>query len=319
MTDQTVGVMDIGSNTVRLVVYRVEDGGIRTLLSTKRAAGLAGYIGADGRLDGEGIARAAAVAAEFRQIADGIGLGDLFAIGTASLRNIVNTDQAVRAIREASGVEVQVISGEQEALFDYRGAVRAAGLTDGVMADIGGGSTEVVAFADGQVRTAVSVPIGSLNLYTRFVRHILPTPREVARIRREVRDRLTESRVDEVLEHAAEGGTLCLIGGTARALGRLAEQDGVLTDGVYSPAWPDTVVTRFDEHPRRMTDRLLKVAPDRLHTLLPGTLILTELIPPARPAAVFTSPYGVREGFLDHLLEQRKERERRERSAVVPL
>ena len=84
----------------------------------------------------------------------------------------------LQAIQEASGFSVRVLSGQEEATFDYYGAIQSAPPDSGLLADVGGGSTELVQFRDREVICADSIAIGSLNLYNRFVAGILPTRAE---------------------------------------------------------------------------------------------------------------------------------------------
>ena len=118
-------VIDIGSNTIRLVIYRVEDGRIKPILNNKYAAGLAGYVDKNGSLRPAGIEKAVTVLREFRQTLDMLPECEVFPFATASLRNIDNTDEVLQAIEASCGFQVRVLSGKEEALYDYHGAVRA--------------------------------------------------------------------------------------------------------------------------------------------------------------------------------------------------
>ena len=105
------GIADVGSNTVRLSIYKCEGGEIRLLMNRKVMAGLAGYV-RHGALTPEGIEVACQTLQGYRSLMDNLELPDLRVFATASLRNIRNTEEAVERIREATGVGVDVISGE---------------------------------------------------------------------------------------------------------------------------------------------------------------------------------------------------------------
>ena len=99
----------------------------------------------------------------------------LYVFATASLRNIRNTGEAVEAIRRRAGVKVEVLSGEEEARMGYQGALLACGPDPaGAMFDIGGGSSEVLVARDGAVQKALSLPVGSLNLFNQYVSKLWP-------------------------------------------------------------------------------------------------------------------------------------------------
>ncbi|MFQ8846422.1 MAG: hypothetical protein ACLR84_03135 [Clostridia bacterium] len=158
----TYGVIDVGSNTIRLVIYEVKENRIESLFSNKNTAGLIGYVN-DGELSRKGIRKACDVLNSLQKVAAHAQVEKLYVFATASLRNIANTKEAVEEIEKETGLDIDVISGHDEAELDFEGAAHAQKLKDGIMVDIGGGSTEVVAFADGKITDAVSLEFGSLS------------------------------------------------------------------------------------------------------------------------------------------------------------
>src|SRR5699024_8721157 len=133
------GIADVGSNTVRLSIYKCEGGEIRLLMNRKVMAGLAGYV-RHGALTPEGIEVACQTLQGYRSLMDNLELPDLRVFATASLRNISNTEEAVGAVMAATGLRVGVLSGREEAELSFRGAIQNAGLYTGLLADLGGGS-----------------------------------------------------------------------------------------------------------------------------------------------------------------------------------
>ena len=139
------GVVDVGSNTIRLSIYHWErDGSMKLLMNRKVMAGLAGYI-QDGVMSDSGILVACRTLAGFRSLLDNFEIQDMYVFGTAPLRNIVNTEDALNAIEEITGFRVEVLSGADEAALSFRGAALGGRMPAGLLADIGGGSTELVA------------------------------------------------------------------------------------------------------------------------------------------------------------------------------
>ena len=155
-------VIDIGSNSMRLTVYETtETGGFTILFKDKvMMAGLVGYV-EDGALSLDGIARAVLGLMSFRNTLEALNITQVSVFATASLRNITNTTQAVNTIQRATGFSIEVISGEGEARYGFARAMEELDLSDGLFVDIGGASTEVVRFADRQLITANSCPVGS--------------------------------------------------------------------------------------------------------------------------------------------------------------
>ena len=127
--------------------------------------GLAGYI-ENGVLTEEGMYRAADTIGAFIGVLSKFQIQNVSVFATASLRNAINQEEAVRFIEERTGHRVEVISGDEEARLDFIGATQFLSVQDGVLVDIGGGSTEVVLFAGGRISNLTSIPMGSLNMYT---------------------------------------------------------------------------------------------------------------------------------------------------------
>jgi exopolyphosphatase/guanosine-5'-triphosphate,3'-diphosphate pyrophosphatase len=297
-------VIDIGSNTIRLVLYRIIDGEIRQLLNNKESAGLAGYIDGHNRMTAKGIKKAISVLNEFLKILENIEVEEVFAFATASLRNIGNANDVLAAIKEACGLDVRVLTGDEEAVFDYFGALASISSPDGIMADIGGGSTELVFFSKGEVVATYSLPVGSLNMYTLFVKDIVPTKEEIIKIKEHVAGLLDWVSPPEGYCFKA---ALFGVGGTARASCQLSDELFDERSG-YSgyPCKRIKKMLGMVKHDRkRLVSAIIKTSPERLHTLLPGLAILQAVSERYGCGTFSASPYGVREGFMLHMLEER--------------
>ncbi len=288
-------VIDIGSNSIRLTLYEVGDQGFKILFREKHMAGLAGYVD-HGVLSPDGIARACDALLDFSQTLELLGIRDAAVFATASLRNIENPEQALCEIRAATGFDVQILSGEEEALLGYTGAMYDLDLTGGAFVDIGGASTEVVTFEDGRVLESVSFPVGSLSLYRRCVKKILPGPGSLRRI---------ESVLDAELDHSGaltrkRRSPLICVGGTARAVWKLAKKLGHLPEDSRSitRAQLESLAAVLCRADRQATDLILRLEPDRIHTLIPGLLILQHIMKRFDADELVFSSYGVREGYL---------------------
>lgn len=138
-------IIDIGSNTMRMSVYKIEGRQFNVLLSKKETAGLANYI-TEGEMSEEGIGVIIAVLRRFCASLEYVTVDTIHAFATASLRNITNSQKVIERIYNAVGLEIELISGEEEAILSYSGAINAAPFEDGCLFDLGGGSTEIVAF-----------------------------------------------------------------------------------------------------------------------------------------------------------------------------
>lgn len=295
-------VIDIGSNTIRAVVFCVEKGEILPVLNKKYSAGLAGYIDKDGMLSGEGVDLCLDILNEIRITIDAFSFDGVFPFATASLRNVANSEEVLRAVREETGLEVTVLSGEEEAYFDYYGAVRGSGQRGGILTDIGGGSTEIVVYSHREPQLTESLHIGSLNLYNQFVQGLIPTPDEIKRIQEETRKHLSRLSVQSTLSSPE---VLCGVGGTARAALKLYNTIYHIDkkNNVYERCFLKKVLAMKWEE-KKLMRYILKTAPERIHTLLPGMAILYTVAQHFGTKKIVTSSHGVREGYLRYQLEK---------------
>lgn len=245
-------IIDIGSNSIRLTVYETEGQSFRILFREKIMAGLDGYV-EDGKLSAEGIECACAGLLTFRKILQTLQIENVRIFATASLRNISNTARALSVIRAATGYSVEVISGEDEALFGYAGAMRELHLTGGAFLDIGGASTEIVTFEDNAPVDFASFPIGSLSLYRRCVKKILPGDGSLKRLRQEI------GKTIDVSEGAlAPRALLVGVGGTARAALKLERHYYGISDDCCSITAEQLVVGKFGVREGYLCQRILK-------------------------------------------------------------
>ena len=295
------GIADVGSNTVRLSIYKCEGGEIRLLMNRKTMAGLAGYV-RHGALTPEGIEVACQTLQGYRSLMDNLELPDLRVFATASLRNISNTEEAVGAVMAATGLRVDVLSGREEAELSFRGAIQNAGLYNGLLVDLGGGSTELVAYRNRTIQSACSLSVGSLSLFSRHVEKLWPDKGERRAIRRAVEDQL-----DQFAPQRAPARHICGVGGTVRAACKVAN---VLFGRPAEDRSLDRVelkemLRRLKKPEKAELRLLLKTVPDRIHTIIPGLLALDTIARAYGAQTITASACGVREGYLlDRVLRE---------------
>ena len=288
------GIVDLGSNTIRLSIYHWEGQDFRLLLNKKTIAGLAGYV-QGGVLSDSGILVACRTLSSYRALLDNFQVSKMHVFATASLRNISNTGEAVETIRDVTGIPVEVLSGDAEAALSFKGAVLPGGVSTGLLADIGGGSFELVSYEDMSITSACSLPVGSLSLYTRFVNGLFPTPEERKAMRAYVEEQLDRARTAGVRR-----SRLCGVGGTIRALNKLS------VDVFHKPPESRSMTSEelrelyklLKKDGRDTLRQILHAAPDRVHTLVPGLVILNTVIKAYGVEQVTASASGVREGYL---------------------
>jgi len=282
---QPAAVIDVGSNTVRLVVARRES--LPTPIHTDKATpGLGREIEACGRLSGTAIATTADTVRRFCADARAHGAASIEVLVTAPGRQAENGAELVEAIERAAGILVRVLSPEEEAELAFAGAVAVASPSAPVVAvvDLGGASTELAVGCPGEGPSWVrSVDLGAVRLTERLLAATHPAPEDVEAAREAVANAF--SGVTAPLPGAA-----LVVGGSARALGRvlgpcLGRAELAAAVSILPVCMPDALVERFG------------VSKHRAPLLLAAALILAEAQQRLVVPLVVTNG-GVREGAL---------------------
>jgi exopolyphosphatase / guanosine-5'-triphosphate,3'-diphosphate pyrophosphatase len=289
------GIVDLGSNTIRLSIYKYENSQTKLLLSKKSVAGLLGYV-TNGTLGEKGIGKACSVLNNFKDIILNFGIEKAYVFATASLRNITNTAEALAAIKADTGYDVELLSGEDEAALDFYGAIHAADIQSGLLVDIGGGSTELVCFENRVFSDAVSIPVGSLNLSLKHVSSIIPDEAAYKKIKQDVLSEITKLNDFE----AANQKIICGVGGTVRAARKIYnDMYNLSSDNMLMDCDKLTkVLSVYKKDPNEVMRRVMQLAPDRIHTVITGMIVLTTIASQFKVKKIIVSTCGVREGYL---------------------
>ena len=294
---EPIAVIDIGSNSVRLVVY---EGAVRSptpLFNEKVLCGLGRSVASTGRLGAESVERALAALNRFRAITRVLGVKNVRAIATAAVREAADGREFIAQGARAAGTDIQVLSGEREAELAASGILMGFREADGIAGDLGGGSLELIDIAGGRSREAVTLPLGGLRL--------IDTSGE----RLDKAQQLADDHLGRVAWlPRGEGRTFYAVGGTWRTLARLH---------MDHTAYPLRVMHGYRIDAREAIDfcedvrkarKLSDIAgvgeiPRPRREVLPyGALGLERLLRRMKPKDVVFSVFGIREGLLFSLL-----------------
>lgn len=299
--DMKYALIDMGSNSIRLTAYDVDRKDFRILFKEKIMAGLAGYV-EHGRLTQDGIDCACRSLKQFQNTLELLEIERLAVFATASLRNISNTRQAVEQINAATGISVEILTGESEAEFGFYGAACDVDMDAGMFADVGGASAELVVFEGREPKMACSVPVGSLKLYRDCVKRIIPGRESRKRIEQAVEAAFGCSAFKDIPKQA---GMLC-VGGTARACLRLCQKLFGLPEEcrAFTREQLNALANQLQRNEKDAADIILRYEPERIHTMIPGMMILQYLADRYDVREMTVSSYGVREGYLRQNIQQ---------------
>lgn len=289
------GIVDLGSNTIRLSIYKFENGVTKLLLSKKSVAGLLGYV-TNGALGTKGVQKACSVLNNFKDILLNFGIEKTHVFATASLRNITNTSEVLLTIKERTGYAVELLSGEEEAALDFYGAIHATDIKSGLLVDIGGGSTELVCFENRTFSDAVSIPVGSLNLSLRHVAAIIPDESAYKKIKQDVLCEIKKLKGFSIETQQ----TICGVGGTVRAARKIYNDMFAMSpeNMVMDSEKLSKILSIYKKDQNSVMRRVMQLAPDRIHTVITGMIVLTTVAKEFKAKKIVVSTFGVREGYL---------------------
>lgn len=296
-------IVDIGSNSVRMNIYDIDmqTGRFSVCASFRSMLGLAAYV-RNGAISGDGAGKLFAVLREFLARANSFPCDRFSVFATASLRGVSNSAKILKDVRNGLGIDIEIISGETEASYDHI-AIRDhfPDVKNGVLIDMGGGSTEIVRFEGDTLMDVVSLPIGCVMLSKRFTactkKDPFPRDAELKNIRSYVREILNQYPV-----FASLGGTAFLIGGTAKAAAKLENslsQKGFVSEGYRFTDVQLKKTTDTALHDIRSGGKWLKEnVPDRISSIIPGLSAYAEICDYMMLSDFIISGAGVREGYL---------------------
>ncbi|WP_378943357.1 exopolyphosphatase [Mesorhizobium sp. ANAO-SY3R2] len=297
-----LSIIDIGSNSIRLVVYEGLARSPTLLFNEKMLAGLGRGIVSTGKLDPEGVARAVDEFRRFRALSEQAGAEKMYVLATAAAREAVNGPDFIHRAEAILGTEIRVLSGREEAYFSALGVISGFHPADGIAGDLGGGSLELVDVKGEDIGDGITLPLGGLRLQDMAK----GSPVQAAKIAR------TELARAKLL-NGGQGRIFYAVGGTWRNLARLH---------MTATNYPLEVMHHYELDPTSLLPFLRQVARGEVEklkgiegvsknrrSLLPyGAVVLQEIISAMQPSKIVVSALGVREGFLYSLLEEDERR-----------
>jgi exopolyphosphatase/guanosine-5'-triphosphate,3'-diphosphate pyrophosphatase len=283
-----VGIIDVGSNSIRLVVYERASRAPLPVFNEKVLCGLARGLDATGRLNPAGVEMALANIDRFAALAHNMKVTSLDLLATAAVRDASDGPQFMHALESRPGIKAHIVSGQDEACFSGYGVMCGMPDASGVMGDLGGGSLELVALGRGRIGSSSTLPIGPLRLMSSGKsdpkRIVIDAIEDVRWLREET------------------GKTFYAVGGAWRSFARLhMEQAGYPLHIIHHydvPADEVRAVARLIAvQSAKSLEKMPGVSRRRIDTLPLACLALDRLLAALKPRNVIFSAFGLREGF----------------------
>src|SRR6516164_3252642 len=297
---ERIGVIDLGSNSLRLVVFERLGAALFPLFNEKVMCGLGRGIGSTGRLNPEGIGLALVNLLRFVAFARAIGVDHLAVLATAAVRDASDGKAFAAEVERQCRVQVRIIDGAEEARLSAAGVLAGIPDADGIVADLGGGSVELVPVLPGgrgvgQIERGITLPLGPFRLAG------------FGESTRTISDAIDRILGTASILRSASGKNLYLVGGAGRAIARLHMEHTEYPLHVihqYTMMRPEAegffdIISRQS---RKSLERIITISRKRLEVVPLAALILRKLLTVAAPQRVVFSALGLREGYAFGLI-----------------
>ena len=311
-SSKKIAVIDIGSNSVRLVIYDSLSRTPLPLFNEKKLCGLAKGMSENGYLNEDGINMAIRSLERFMYIIRSMKVGRIFCFATSAVRDAIDGNDFVKKIEQKCHLNIQVLSGEEEAMYASLGVVSSFFKVDGIVGDMGGGSLELAytSFLSNEMETFfgqdiildnASFPIGSLRLLNTSNNNL------------KVAKKIFHTYIDNFnIEKFLKNKTFYAVGGGFRTLAKIhieLNKHPIKVIHNYTIEAADLLKTLKHIEPMDLEeiDRLFDIPSNRVETIKITALVMHELIKKGKPKYISFSTHGVREGILfDKLSSDKK-------------
>jgi exopolyphosphatase/guanosine-5'-triphosphate,3'-diphosphate pyrophosphatase len=307
-----VAVVDIGSNSARVVAYGLDAAGqLRILASSRAALRLVRDVDRGHRLSPETIDGVVGTLRDFRALAVGAGAEKIVGVATAALRDAENGPALMARLREELGFPVDVIEGEAEARYGFLGGIRGMPVEHGLLFDLGGGSLQVTRFFQRALDRAWSLPLGALRLSQTFLASDPPSEEELRRLRKHVRRALEDAGVPALRPAEELVGT----GGTVRNLAKIDARASSYPISrvhgyVLAREAARAIASNLASRRLEKRERTAGLSGERGDSIVGGAVAIETLMGQVGAGQVRVSGQGVREGLAYSLPSAAEVRER---------
>lgn len=296
---ERIAIIDLGSNSARLVIMHIYPNGTYNLVyNQKETVRLSQGMAEDGLLQPEAMARAIVTLQMFSHMVRLFNVNKIMAVATAAVRNAKNGSEFIQTARQETGIPLRMISGETEAKLGFLGVINTIDVTDALLFDLGGGSTELTLIRNRKADKVISLPFGAVNLTEKF----------------DLQKKITDSRITELQNFISAQFSrvkwlknlslpLIGVGGTARNIAKMDQRRknypigkvhnyrlGVLS---FHELFKQLSVTTLSQ--RRKTPGL---SSERADIIIPGMSIVNSLFDYTGSSLLIASGCGVREGMF---------------------
>ena len=299
---QRIAIIDIGSNSARLVVSHIyKSGAYNMVFNQKETLRLAQKTDSSGNLSQEAFDSTLRIMQAFAFMCKQYKADKIIAVATAAIRNAKNGSQLTKAVAEKTGIQLHIISGSVEANLSYLGVINTLPMKDGIIFDLGGGSTELVLFRQRKIVESVSIPLGAVNTTSLFnIRDTMP-PNVYSDV-----NFFVSTRMEKFAWLKDASLPLIGVGGTARTVAKMIQKSknypsSRIHNYIFSAQSFRTLFKKLRDTSLEERREIPGLSAERSDIILAGMSIINCLLEQTNSKRIITSGCGLREGlFYDY-------------------
>jgi exopolyphosphatase / guanosine-5'-triphosphate,3'-diphosphate pyrophosphatase len=304
---QYIGLIDLGSNTARLVVYEIDGQGLMVEHDNmKRTLRLISYLQKDGRISESGIQKTLACMAQFKEFCNVRKITEIIGVATAAVRQAVNGNELLQQIHDLTGIQFRLLSGEQEAYYGYLAIINSMNIENAVTVDIGGGSTEITRIQNRTRIESISLPFGVVTLTQHFLKESPTSPIESERLELFLKQQF--AKVPWINDCKVP---LVAMGGTARTVAKISQKQKQYSltsfhHYVMQPSEIEYMYQWIGGLPLGARKEIPGLSKDRADVIVAGIAVFQYLLKTIQSPKFITSNKGLRDGILFERMLQAK-------------
>jgi len=301
-----IAAIDVGTNTIRLLIGRISQGRLVRIKTDRDVTRLGKGLHLTGHLDIINTELSISTLVKFKDICEQYGVARIIAVGTSALREAVDSNRFLRMVMERTGININVIPGDVEADLTIKGILAnqwafQSGIECNVITDIGGGSTELI--MTGALRCKLSVPIGAVKLFERYIKKDPPSAYEISLMIETVGSALRQALSINNCDISSVGCHLIATGGTPTTLAamylNMERYDGDKVNGIRLPY--SAIKSLYEKMvilPMRDRMNIVGLESSRADIIVPGAAILISIMNALSVDEVAISDFGLLEGIV---------------------
>lgn len=300
MNDKRIGLIDIGSNTIRLVIFEIDqDFNILELQNIKTPARLSQYLSDDKVMAQEGIDVLVKILNNFLEVAEQYNVAELMPMATAAIRQSQNKDDLSKQVKDKTGITLQIVPEEKEAFYGSYAVTLTTAATEGITIDIGGGSTEITYFKDKEIEKIRSFPFGVVTLKQMFFKGKKHNDsKAIKKMTAFVKEEFSQIKWLQKTKLP-----ITAIGGSARSIANVDQRQKVYPiAGVHGYQMTakdlEKTLKLFSEKTLEELENLDGLSQDRTDIIIPANVVFNTLLEVTKAPSFIFSNKGLREGIL---------------------